>query len=82
MIVPISKVEIQQYICDNPACRRIFQPIGGVPQPGLSGSIVVQFYHGLPLHVGFWAHTFRCVGPAVKANYERLLAEESKDASS
>lgn len=78
----IDKVEVEQYTCDNPGCKRLFQPIGGTKQPGLRGTATVTFGQSRPVRVEWWAHTFRCTGPAIKAAYERVIAKEAGDGGS
>lgn len=77
--MPINKVELEEYVCDNPRCGRTFVPIGGAKQPGITGSLVVTF-GPKPVRVKFWAHTINCIGPAGRAVL-KSVEEESKNGS-
>ncbi len=71
----ITKVTVQAHKCDNPSCGRLFWPIDGAVQPGITFEAWITL-GGEPVNIIAWAHTFRCVGPAVRAVYDKELAKK------
>lgn len=66
--MPIEPVQAVKYTCDG--CEKHYTVWGTDPVPGILGSARVD-----NVEVQWFAHTFRCIGPAVRAAAKRKLDE-------
>lgn len=71
----IERVESKRYTCDNPICERQFvvdQTNELAVVPGYEGTVLSPTAKGRePLNLKWFAHSLRCVGPAIKSVLER-----------